>query len=174
MKLFELQEDEIKVWLDSMGVTWYTINSDRTVDVGGGVDLSHRRLKEIPVQFRTVRLDFFLYDNDLTSLKGSPKEVGGVYYCTHNKLTTLEGGPKEVGRDFFCNENKLTTLKGSPRYVGGDFYCGWNRLTSLKGAPKEVGGNFGCDNNNFQTEPDHSFIEIGGKFTWEGVSSPGY
>ena len=60
--------------------------------------------------------------NKLTSLKGSPKEVGGHFICYNNKLTSFEGGPTYVGRDFNCSNNPLTSLKGIPKYIGGNFY----------------------------------------------------
>ena len=92
--------------------------------------------------------------------------VDGDVNLYRNNLTTLQGSPREVGGHFYCNNNKLTSLQGSPREVGVGFYCYNNNLTTLQGAPREVGGDFSCYNNNFKTEPDHSFIDIGGEFDW--------
>ena len=85
--------------------------------------------------------------NLLTSLEGSPKEVGESFFCDQcNILTSLEGAPEKVGGDFYCsNCNSLISLEGAPKEVNGTFNCGYcNSLTSLEGAPKEVGGGFYC------------------------------
>ena len=79
--------------------------------------------------------NFYCYNNELTTLKGSPKEVGIGFFCTNNKLTTLEGGPKEVGGAFGCSINKLTSLEGCPEVVGDIFDCTDNKLNSLKYMP---------------------------------------
>jgi len=70
-----------------------------------------------------VLKDFHCRTNNLTSLQGSPKSVGGSFYCTDNKLTNLKGAPKSVGRGFYCYFNNLTSLEGAPENVGGQFFC---------------------------------------------------
>ena len=76
------------------------------------------------------------------------KIYNGRIDCSYNELTSLKGCPKEINGYFWCNNNKLTSLKGAPEKVGGDFDCSSNKLTSLKGMPKEVGGEFDCTSNN--------------------------
>ena len=107
----------------------YTINDDFTIDVDGSVDLRDKKLKEFPeyIQFGVVTGLFSCYKNQLTSLRGVPKEVRGYFDCSFNKLTSLEGVPKEVG-GFDCSFNKLTSLEGAPEKVGGDFYCNDNSI----------------------------------------------
>ena len=39
----------------------------------------------------------------------------GNFYCYNNQLTTLEGAPKEVGGDFDCYNNQLTTEDNKPK-----------------------------------------------------------
>jgi hypothetical protein len=73
-------------------------------------------------------MDFDCGSNQLTSLEGAPKEVGGYFDCDHNQLTSLEGAPKEVGRDFDCSHNQLTTLKGIG-IVKGRVYCSDNPVS---------------------------------------------
>ena len=90
----------------------YTINSDGTVDVDGGVNLRHKGLSKLPLKFGIVNGYFDCSYNQLTSLEGSPKEVHYNFFCVGNQLTTLEGGPSYVGRNFDCTGNLLTTLKG--------------------------------------------------------------
>lgn len=87
-----------------------------------------KRLRVIPIIFSGihVKADFFVNQNQLTSLKNSPEIVDGY---------------------FACHSNKLSNLVGAPRIVGGDFSFGNNRVQSLEGCPKEVMGNFICYGN---------------------------
>lgn len=55
-------------------------------------------------------MDFFCYNLGLTSLKGCPKEVTGLF----NKLETLDYLPIKIGSHFSCSHNKLKDLKGCP------------------------------------------------------------
>ena len=54
----------------------------------------------------------------------------GGFYCSHNQLTSLEGEPKEVG-GFYCGP-QLTDLVGSPVETDDNSKCSWNQLTSLE------------------------------------------
>ena len=71
------------------GITNYTINNG-LVDVDASVNLSSRKLTKLPLQFGKVTGNFFCNDNQLTTLEGGPKEVGGDFYCVNNPL------PKEI------------------------------------------------------------------------------
>ena len=112
------------------GITNWTQNSDGLINVDGDVYLRDKGLTKLPLNFGRVTGHFNCYQNNLTTLKGAPKEVGGQFHCAHNQLTSLEGAPREVG---------------------GDFHCGRNNLIKLEGAPIRVGGNFDCFENNFTT-----------------------
>ena len=102
-------------------------NSDGTYSSDGDVDLT-----KLPVKFKYVKGSFYCYNNQLTSLEGSPQEVGDSFYCSHNQLTSLEGAPQEVGGDFDCSNNKLTSLEGAPQKVGGYFVCSGNPVPCEK------------------------------------------
>ena len=155
-------------WLEAMDITEYSVDDEGFVNVERFVDISERGLSAIPVKFGYVGGNFYCqHNNNLSSLEGAPREVGGSFYCWNNNLSSLEGAPREVGGSFYCWNNKLPSLQGAPREVGGTFNCWNNNLSSLQGAPREVGGYFNCWNNNFKAEPDHSFINIGGDFVWE-------
>ena len=65
--------------------------------------------------------------------------ITGWFDCESNQLTSLEGAPKIVGGNFYCRYNNLTSLKGAPESVGGYFVCSYNQLVSLEGATKSVG-----------------------------------
>ena len=72
----------IKAWLDEHNIKNYTINSKGEVDVNEDVILSRRGLTEFPsyIQFGTVKGNFFCNNNNLTTLKGAPKKVGGGFF----------------------------------------------------------------------------------------------
>ena len=144
------------------GITNYTINDDGSIDVNGDVYLYYMELTELPLVFNRVTGNFDCDGNKLTSLKGSPKWVGGWFSCTINRLTSLEFSPDYVGGNFDCDGNKLTSLKGSPKWVGGWFSCTINRLTSLEFSPDYVGDSFDCD-DNYLTD-NYCDTEIGGNF----------
>ena len=135
------------------------------IDKNGNINLSEQNLTKLPVNFSKLKgiNNFYCSNNQLTSLEGAPKEVGGDFYCSNNQLTSLEGAPKEVGRNFYCSNNQLTSLEGAPKEVGGDFFCYKNQLTSLEGAPKEVGGDFDCYNNQL-TSLEGAPKEVGRDF----------
>lgn len=115
------------------------------------------------IKFNKWSGDFFCNEMELTSLEGSPKEVGGDFHCGSNKLTSLKGAPEYVGGTFNCSFNKLTSLEGAPKYVGETFNCGYNSLISLEGAPEKVSGGFYCIKNNL-TSLKGSPQEVGGAF----------
>ena len=138
-------------------ITNYTINANDEIDVDGSVDLRDYSLTGFPtfIQFGVVKGNFYCNGNNLTSLEGSPKEIGGIFDCSFNDLTSLKGAPKKVGGDFDCYDNKLTSLEGAPREIYMGFYCFDNHLTTLKGAPEKVGGYFNCSYNSTKfTEDD--------------------
>jgi hypothetical protein len=115
----------------------------------GDLDLSNRNLTKFPdvLQLIDVGRDFNCNDNQLISLEGAPKRVGGIFSCARNQLTSLVGAPTSVGEDFYCNRNQLRSLKGAPKIVSGIFSCNDNQLRSLVGAPTSVGGSFDCRKN---------------------------
>ena len=109
----------IRAWLEEHNIKNYTINSKGEVDVNGDVNLINSGLTEFPsyIQFGTVKGNFFCNNNNLTTLKGAPKEVGGDFYCSVNELTSLEGAPKEVEGSFYCSHNKVRFTEDDVRRV---------------------------------------------------------
>ena len=67
-----------------------------------------------------------------TVIKGREDIEGKVYdgniYGSDEDLTSLRGAPKEVKGDFWFSYNKLKSLKGCPQKVGGDFNFNYNKL----------------------------------------------
>jgi len=50
------------------------------------------------------RVVFFCYFNNLETLDGSPREVGGSFHCEGNPLISLEGAPLKVEEYFLFNK----------------------------------------------------------------------
>jgi hypothetical protein len=140
-------EKSIKDWCLHLGLKNYEIDENDVVNVYGDVDMSDEILTKIPIQFGIVKGFFNCSRNRLTSLEGSPKEVGVSFYCNFNQLISLEGSPKEVGDVYNCSRNQLTSLKGGPVKVGGNYLCEFNKLITLEGGPTKVYGEFGCYGN---------------------------
>jgi len=130
----------------------FKLKKDGSIDVNDSVNLNgdHTNsagLTKIPLKFNYVTGFFWIDNNNLTSLEGSPQVVGqspeeedGNYFsCDNNKLTSLKGGPIKVFGNFYCSYNKLTSLEGAPQSIGGDFHCTYNQLTSLDHLPNVSG-----------------------------------
>ena len=151
MKSYKQFIKESKTDIDSIcqnyGIMNYTINPDGSIDVEGSVILSSELLTIIPLKFGTVTRDFDCDRNQLTSLEGSPKKVGGYFDCHNNQLTSLVGCPEVIGGDFDCSRNELKSLVGCPEIIGDNFYCRENQITDFKGVPEFFEGLFYCEGN---------------------------
>ena len=146
------------------GETYNLYDMPKGFVIKGNLDLSNKSLTELPdLSEVVVKGGFYCFKNQLTSLKGAPKEIGGSFDCSWNNLTSLEGAPQTVSERFDCSGNQLTTLEGAPQTVGGDFFCSKNRLTSLEGAPKKVGRSFYCYDNKL-TSLEGASKEVGRDF----------
>ena len=151
MKSYKQFIKESKTYIDSIcqnyGIMNYTINPDGSIDVEGSVILSSELLTIIPIKFGTITRDFDCDRNQLTSLEGSPKKVGGYFDCHNNQLTSLVGYPEVIGGDFDCSRNELKSLVGCPEIIGDNFYCRENQITDFKGVPEFFEGLFYCEGN---------------------------
>jgi hypothetical protein len=103
----------------------YTVNPDGSIDVDGNVDLYNKGFVELPLRFNKVTGCFDCGYNNLTTLEGCPRWIGGFFYCSRNELTSLEFSPDYVGDYFECTGNDLTNNYCDTE-IGGNFY------TSLK------------------------------------------
>jgi hypothetical protein len=139
----------IDILCEKYKITNYTINKDGTLNVNGDVifSVTEERISELPLKFRYVKGHFICCNNNLTTLKGCPKKVGGLVKFDNNKLTSLYGCTKKVGGSFICSNNDLTSLEHCPESVGLNFSCSDNKITSLNHFPSELGGNFTCNKN---------------------------
>jgi hypothetical protein len=97
LRIFESfqSESEVAKICAKYGIRNWSINSEGLVDVDGDVDLSYELynsgIKKIPLNFGKVTGNFICKNNELTSLEGSPREVGGDFNCNSWKLLSLEG-----------------------------------------------------------------------------------
>lgn len=148
---------DIDIICKKYGIKNYTINPDDSIDVDGDVDLRGSRfwdlfrssklgvannwtLDTLPLKFGKVSGSFDCRYNNLETLEGCPKELGGDFYISNNLLTSLQGCPMEVRR-FLGGNNLFSDLTGCPQVVNGDFNISDNKnLVSLKGGPIEVKG----------------------------------
>ena len=91
IKLFEQfnNEQEIHDICKKYNIENYTINSDDSVDVDDNVDLRNLNLKKIPLKFNRVSGVFDCSWNRLSSLKGCPKEVGGVFFLLWKSINII-------------------------------------------------------------------------------------
>ena len=124
-RLFESGDgltDEQRKFLDRYIRGTWSVNREGLVDVEGNFYCSGQGLEDfLGIRFGKVSEDFFCGGNQLRTLEGAPREVGGYFYCYSNQLRTLEGSPREVGRDFYCSGNPLISLEGAPEVIKGEF-----------------------------------------------------
>ena len=85
--------------------------------------LNNKNLSVIEKDFSsTVVCEFWIYNNNLLSLKKSPKIVERSFDCDINQLITLKYSPKYVGRFFLCQHNQLNSLDFLPLNIGYDVF----------------------------------------------------
>lgn len=78
---FFTTKKEIQNWLCEMDITAQVVISvDLKVNVFGVVDLNGKNLTHLPVQFGVVKGHFDCSYNQLSNLRGSPREVDGNFY----------------------------------------------------------------------------------------------
>ena len=151
MTNFYTDKQKIINWLDEYEVKNYKLVPDKqyrfVVNVNGDVNLSDKKLINIPVKFSEVKGFFYCSYNKLTSLEFCPQTVEGSFDCSYNKLTSLEFSPQTVNCNFYCDNNKLTSLEFCSQTVNGSFWCNNNKLNSLEFCTQTVNGSFNCNNN---------------------------
>jgi hypothetical protein len=125
-RLFESNDgltDEQRKFLDRIARGRWLVNSEGLVDIKGIFICSGEGLEDfLGIRFGKVSGNFSCRDNQLRTLKGSPREVGGDFSCRGNQLRTLEGSPRKVDGCFYCYRNPLVSLEGAPEVIEGSFY----------------------------------------------------
>ena len=103
------KEALIKNWLDEHDIKNYTIKTNGTINVRGGVWLNNYEKEQLPeyIQFDIVTGVFIIENSNITTLQGCPTIVGGSFYCNGcYKLKSLQYAPKKVGGNFYCHRSK--------------------------------------------------------------------
>ena len=124
--------------IEEFGLDYSSVdhNSDGSIDYAGDVNIAWMKLTNIPFNFRYVSGMFNCSDNNLETLKGSPKTNEMDFRCSKNKLKSLEFGPETI--------LKYIDI-GNERY---SITCGSNSIASLKMGPTLVPEYFNCEDNN--------------------------
>jgi hypothetical protein len=104
---FFTNTEDIKNWLSDMGIKYYFINEDLTVDVEDSIHFHNKGLTHLPVQFGRVKGNVDLTRNQLTSLEGAPHEIIGSFTCNDNRLTNLDYHPLAIHGFFRCSHNPI-------------------------------------------------------------------
>lgn len=151
---FLTNPEEIKSWLSKMDIVKYKIHQDLTIDAYQSVNLVHKNLLYLPVQFNET-YDFNCSNNPFLSLKGVPFNVKGDFNCgsyvnSLNFLSNLEFAPKTVAGNFVVRFAQLENLIGMPQ-VKKSITINYAKLKSLKGIQEKVEGAFCCSNNELTT-----------------------
>lgn len=139
-------KDEIVEWLNKIHIRNYTINDDLTVDTHDDeVNITHMKLDCIPVQFNIVKGMFYCNNNNLKSLKGSPRylipsKYRTAFYCYENKLTSLEYCTADIEYELGCSNNNIFDLKGFPNVK--EFAIDQNPINRLLDRIQDIIGDY--------------------------------
>lgn len=99
---------------EDFGITFYTVNSDKSIDITQDVKMDNCELTEIPFKINQVSGKLDLSNNKLTSIKNAPK------FCveltiSYNPIKFLDKENMEVSVAFAANETKLSSLDNLPK-----------------------------------------------------------
>lgn len=116
------------------------------VIVMGDVDFNDREM--LPDLTNViVNGGYYVFNVPIKSMYGTPKYVGGNFFCGGNGLETLEGATAEIGGSFNCKDNNLKDLRHGPQKVGADYIVENNKLETMEGAPETLTGVFNTVGN---------------------------
>jgi hypothetical protein len=99
-KLFESRDSstrEQRKFLNRIAPGRWWVNSEGLVDVEGSFLCGNEGLEDfLGIRFGKVSRSFNCFGNQLRTLEGSPRGVGGDFDCCGNPLISLEGAPKVI------------------------------------------------------------------------------
>jgi hypothetical protein len=132
------------------------------------------------IRFGEVTGDFYFeaFPSYLDDFSGFPYKVGGNFSGSRNNVISLKGGPKEVGGNYKISFNRrLKNFEYAPERINGDFVCRFTRdLESFEGLPKYIGGDLNLtDGNPWQQKIDTNNLilvyqsEIAGSIRFDGA-----
>jgi hypothetical protein len=90
---------------------------------------------------------YYIFNVPAKNMYGTPKYVGGNFFCGGNGLETLEGITPDIAGGFSCKDNDLKNLRHGPKNVGVDYIVENNKLETMEGAPENLTGIFNTVGN---------------------------
>lgn len=93
----------------------YEVHDDLSISIDGDVNLTHKNLITLPVNFNEIR---------------------GVFNCSYNNLVSLKGAPKKVTHTFMAMKNKISFLKDLPQCP--EICLSYNNIKILDNIPEET------------------------------------
>jgi len=77
--------------------TWKVNPRTALIDIRGSFICDDKNPNDFKgIRFGKITKSFSCDDNNLKTLNGSPREVGGSFYCYDNPLISLEGAPSYI------------------------------------------------------------------------------
>ena len=116
--------------------------------IDGSISISHCQIKTLIGMPKSIPGDLLLYNTKLSNLEYGPEEIGGELKLTaNNQMTSLKGAPREVQKLSIADCEKLESLEGGPKIINGmckvDTCDG---LTSIEGIAETINGNLHLTN----------------------------
>lgn len=102
------------------------------VEFKGNLDLFERGIKELPdLSNVVIKGNFDIAQNELTSLKGFPKEVTGHCEAFCNKISSLKNFSAKIGGSISLSHNQISSLEGLQADIGGGLSLRENLVSSF-------------------------------------------
>jgi len=127
MKFFD-NKDDIKEWLIDHSIENFEIHDDLTVSVQQEVIFYDIKIEYLPLQFRYVKEDFIVVNNELKSLKGIPYCIDGEFMCVNNPIKTLDYLANEIHGIIKLYNNTEIISYQSPLIKGDKFIYSTQQL----------------------------------------------
>lgn len=147
----------IKSWLDKKGITYYTINSDLTVDVDNDVILNNKHNTEPPLIYLPVKFG----------------KINGSFEIVNQKIASFDNFPHYVKYDLNIYHNDIKDFTHAPDFVGEKFICGDNDFTSILGLKTQIGTalvHMRRLKNNYLEEFKEEYIQCTDLFKYEIIN----
>lgn len=123
---FFTSKQQINAWFKTMGFSKsdYVINDDMSVSHNShNILITNNELIwykgekcVIPINFRSCASDFTITSDNLLSLKGVPRSIGGAFKLKADGFTSVEYLPEEA-EDIFIHTSGIVELKGIEKWV---------------------------------------------------------
>ena len=131
--------EEVKEFMEMVNCDWYDIHDDLSVSAYSKIEYTFENLVRIPINFKFIKGDVLLNNNRLVSLEGLPTDIiYGQLDVSNNNLNSLKGSPKVIKGDFSASDCFLTTLSGGPEVVDGNYTVVNNDLRNLDDLAKSI------------------------------------